>query len=387
MPLRIAYVSLRDPHDRKIWSGSTHAMYVALKTYAGEVEVVGVPRPLSIRLFRHLILVVRRLTRQMDGVFPSVLYSMACSRFFSKAVDASTCDVVFAANGATECAYMHTARPIFYLTDTTAKLQDGYYYKSSDLSALDRWQGNVVQQRALDRADGVLMTSDWAAQSAIADYHCSPGKITVIPFGANLATPPDAASAIYRSEDGRCRLLFVSADWKRKGGAIALDALRALRTSGIDAELTVVGCRPDAEDPHLRVIPFLNKNVPAEAAQLEAIYRAADFFLLPTRADCTPVVLCEASGYGIPCLSAETGGVSSIVKEGVNGFVLPLEAGGAAYAEKIAALWADPSAYRRMRQTTRERYDSTLNWKSWAESVRDTMLQYLAAHPATPGRR
>ena len=35
--------------------------------------------------------------------------------------------------------------------------------------------------------------------------------------------------------------------------------------------------------------------------------------LFPTRADCTPIALCEAAAYGIPVVAADVGGISSIV--------------------------------------------------------------------------
>jgi glycosyltransferase involved in cell wall biosynthesis len=47
-------------------------------------------------------------------------------------------------------------------------------------------------------------------------------------------------------------------------------------------------------------------------------------FVLPTQADCVPVVLTEASAYGLPILSTAVGGVSTIGEDKVNGRVFPL---------------------------------------------------------------
>jgi glycosyltransferase involved in cell wall biosynthesis len=99
--------------------------------------------------------------------------------------------------------------------------------------------------------------------------------------------------------------------------------------------------------------------------QLDEIFRQTDFLLLPTRAECAGVVFSEASAYGIPSITTNTGGVTTYVKDGINGFALPLEAGAAAYAEKIEWLLTDSFQYQRLRLSSRELYDEYLNWNSW----------------------
>ncbi|TSA49979.1 MAG: glycosyltransferase [Sphingobacteriales bacterium] len=42
--------------------------------------------------------------------------------------------------------------------------------------------------------------------------------------------------------------------------------------------------------------------------------------MVPSRAECYGIVFAEASSYGLPSVSTDTGGVSAVVKEGVNVF-------------------------------------------------------------------
>ena len=63
---------------------------------------------------------------------------------------------------------------------------------------------------------------------------------------------------------------------------------------------------------------------------------------VPTRADCTPIVFCEANAFGIPVITTDTGGVSSIIKNGENGFAFPLDATPDEYANTIQSLLDDP---------------------------------------------
>jgi glycosyltransferase involved in cell wall biosynthesis len=95
--------------------------------------------------------------------------------------------------------------------------------------------------------------------------------------------------------------LLVGKDWHRKGGDIAFQTLISLLQKGVDAELVVVGCIPPAEIKHdkLIVIPYLNKNVPKERKQLDKLFMSSHFFILPTRADCSPIVTFEISSSSV----------------------------------------------------------------------------------------
>jgi len=50
------------------------------------------------------------------------------------------------------------------------------------------------------------------------------------------------------------------------------------------------------------------------------------------------LVACESNAYGMPAITTRTGGVPDVVLDGVNGYCLPLEAGGAEYGRLIADL-------------------------------------------------
>ncbi|WP_270350498.1 glycosyltransferase [Ligilactobacillus salivarius] len=57
--------------------------------------------------------------------------------------------------------------------------------------------------------------------------------------------------------------------------------------------------------------------------------------LLPTRAECAGIVFNEASAFGVPSLSVDTGGVADYVKNNINGYRMPLSANGEDFALKI----------------------------------------------------
>ena len=214
-----------------------------------------------------------------------------------------------------------------------------------------------------------MLASDWNKNSAINDYEIDRNKISVVPCGANLDSIPARADLNFETS-GQCRLLFLGVEWDRKGGDIALETFHLLKKKGINPHLHVIGCVPPhdlSNEKKITVIPFLDKNKKEDFQQLHTIFLATDFLLLPTRAECAGVVFNEASAYGIPSITTDTGGVNTYVKSEINGFTFPLAANAEVYAEKIDQLLADKQAFQHLKLSARKYYDETLNWDVWGQ--------------------
>ena len=56
-------------------------------------------------------------------------------------------------------------------------------------------------------------------------------------------------------------------------------------------------------------VGFLNKNIPEQYQKLITIMGRCNLFLLPTKAECAGIVLCEASAFGLPIFTFDTGGL------------------------------------------------------------------------------
>jgi glycosyltransferase involved in cell wall biosynthesis len=238
--------------------------------------------------------------------------------------------------------------------------------------------GFEIEKRALTKAKRVIFSSEWAKQSVKEYYDIPEDKIDAFPFGANLLRIPEEKELKF-IKSGEINLLFIGLDWERKGGTIALDTHRILKKNGIKSKLFIVGCSPKlAElDESVIIYPYLNKNDNRDFEKLFNIFRNSDFLILPTRAECSAIVLCEASAFGVPSITTDTGGLASHVENGVNGYRLSLEAKAEEYAEKILNIYEDTGTYINMRHTSRQKFENELNWDSWMKNFEMTIKKAL----------
>jgi glycosyltransferase involved in cell wall biosynthesis len=378
---RIAYYSIFDPLDKRSWSGIPYYMGKVLQCYVGDVHFLGpVKFPWVLdKTLRGMQKLSRLFFKREYIPKYSFLKNAYASYYLKKKMKGHTYDLLLAPAAASELGLLTTNIPVIYFGDATYKLYSAYYKKEfNNQGFLSRWEGEQLEKRALKKSDLVIFTSRWAAQSAIKDYGVSEKKVEIIQLGANIDEIPARENIFEKEKTQTLTLLFLSVDWHRKGGDIAFDTLVRLTDKGINAKLIVCGCVPPLQftHPSMEVIPFLNKNEPQDLQHFVQIITSSHFLLLPTRADCTPVVNCEAGAYGMPAITTRTGGVGDMVIDGVNGYCLPMEAGGEAYANLIAEIFLDKKRYHQLIQSSRQRFDEELNWEKWAENFKRVLQQH-----------
>lgn len=388
--MRIAFLTHHDPHHRRSWSGTLFYMLRALEEHCGPVVSLG-PVGHGWSVMRRLVRrAAREVFRQNIDDLHTIALSRAWASLFQRRLAGSEADIVFAPVAATEIAFLKTELPVVYFSDLTARRYRDYF---ADLTGLSSWsieQTETLESRALRRADHVVYCSEWAAGSAVQDYGVPVEKISVFPLGANLDEVPTAdeiAAARNTQQRTSCRLLFIGVNWERKGGDLALDAMRRLRTRGIDATLTVVGCCPPQgfSDANLHVIPFLDKELPEQRQRLNRLFLDSHFMLFPTRRDASPIVCCEASAFGLPSIVPDVGGLA--VWNGENGLKLRADASAEDYADAVQSLWNDPIGYRALAESARAVYDTRLNWGAWGRSICEVFKGVLHDTTASPGLR
>lgn len=253
-----------------------------------------------------------------------------------------------------------TSLPYLHVTDATPGFQRDAYGWEVPASA------DKAEARILRRASLAIYSSDALAQRARTEFSYT--NTTVLPFGINLDETPRVCPR--KPALTQPNLLFVGMDWTRKGGDIAVAALDRLRAGGLDATLTVVGRVPDEVRGHpgIRCVGFLNKNRRRERNRLAALYRDAHLLVLPTRADCTPMVIGEAMSFGTPVLSSDTGGVADMIGQ-TAGRVLTMDAGADEWAGAIRSTLSNPDAYAMLSDAAFDRANARFSWAAWAKGI------------------
>jgi glycosyltransferase involved in cell wall biosynthesis len=223
-------------------------------------------------------------------------------------------------------------------------------------------------------AASLVAWSQWAADSLVDDYGVDRDRIDVIPPGVvpsqwKRQRPP-------RESDGIVRVLFVGGDFDRKGGNLLLAAVDQLNSESSDRELEVkvelhlVTTSDVAARPNVHV----HRNLTPNSAALIELYHQCDIFALPTRGDCTPLVLAEAAAAGLPSVAADVGAISETVLDGVTGHLV--EHNVESLTAALRRLVVDADHRRVVGQNAAEHAERTMDAERNARRILDRLVEH-----------
>lgn len=378
--MKAAFLTIHEPSDVSAFSGSAVQMRQALQNAGIQTECVGGLAGKHVRWskIKKACYAVSRSGKFLRNRELSTVHAYA--RQAQHRLASISCDCVVSP-GTIPLAFLETRKPIIFWTDATfAGLLD-FYPTYSRLCRETVRNGHRIEQAALSRCALAIYSSQWAANTAVGHYDVDPRKVRVVPFGANITCERDMED-IVRLVDHKpldvCKLLFMGVDWHRKGGETVLAAAELLHQRGIPVELHLVGCRPPGRTPaFVRHHGFVSKNTDEGRRYLDRLFSEVHFLILPSIADCVPMVFAEANSFGIPCLSTNVGGIRTAIRDGRNGRTFPLGERPAAYCDYIQQLIASPAAYRRLALSSFGEYQTRLNWSSAATRVRQLIEALL----------
>lgn len=189
-----------------------------------------------------------------------------------------------------------------------------YLYKDN----LYLWNNKIMEklQSEIDNSDYFL-----AASSVVKDSLIYSGvkeeQIKVIPYGSNILVNSNQN----KKNKNQVRFLFVGQVVYRKGITYLLSCMEELK----EAELVVTGNFNDEE--YLKEYKKLDNIKFTGLVTLESmkkIYQESDVFIIPSFAEGMAQVGIEAMTCGLPVICTYNSGVSDLIEEGKNGFVIPI---------------------------------------------------------------
>lgn len=380
MNYKIAYLTSKNPLDKRESSGVYYYQAIAFKDQDIEIHFLGPVNNFLIYLLRKASIILQKLIKRRYNTGHSIIAARIYGKIFSRKLKKGNYDFVFADKASCEIAYLKTDIPLIYSTDATFKLIHNYYPHMSNLLKISEKEGDIVEQKAIDNASIVICASQWAANSVIGDYGFPRKNVHVMPRGANIDRVPAKSLVSEKKITDVCRLLYMGKECYRKGYDIAYKTMAYIREKGIPVKLVAVGCSPPQEfiDEDVEVINYINKNTAEGLKQFDRLMVNSDFFLLPTRAECMGIAFSESSAYGLPVITRDTGGVTEVVKDAVNGYALPFESDHKVFGEKIISIFNSRNEYAKLVKTSREYFEKRLNWQVWGEQLKIILDKHIA---------
>lgn len=226
--------------------------------------------------------------------------------------------------------------------------------------------------RTFHAARRLVAWSQWTKDSLVTDYGVTPDKVEVIAPGIDLGRWDFAGSRRAKTVDEPLNVLFVGADFQRKGGDTLLAAWRNLpdtvrnraRLHLVTKQKPILTAGDGTVDVYSDIIP----NDP----RLLTLFANADLFVFPTRADCLPLAVMEALAAGLPVITTGVAALPEAVLDGENGLVVPA-GDGDALLEAIRGLLDDEPRRLAMgvaaRAVAYERFDARKNYRRLVETV------------------
>ncbi len=220
------------------------------------------------------------------------------------------------------------------------------------------------QDLEFERANHVFVLSSAAARSLVQEG-VHPEKIFVNSCGVDVS-----AFSPGHKTDSTFRVIQVGAISLRKGVPDLLEAFYQARLP--NSKLTLVGGRlvgsglermlrgrPSAD------IEFLE---PVPQDQLRHCYQRSSVFVLASVADGFGMVVPQAMACGLPVIVTENVGASDLVRDGVNGFVVPIRSPHL-IAERLRELHGNPELARRMGEAAAQTVRTGFTWSDYGDRL------------------
>ncbi|GAB3809739.1 hypothetical protein GCM10028819_51990 [Spirosoma humi] len=231
-----------------------------------------------------------------------------------------------------------------------------------------------LRLKAYEEADCILCPSEFVKRSFLAKGF-APERLIKVNFGfppIEIATakPPKLDSEPFR-------ILYVGQLHYRKGLRYAIEAFRQLQHP--NKEFVIVGAKMAITGLEQTQIP---KGVvftgPLKDEALKEQYRQASVFILPSLEEGLALVQGEALAAGTPLLITTNTGGDDLIKDGVEGFIVP-PADATALRERLQQMADDKELLARMSEAALQAAQKLGDWNTAGDQLIAELTTILTA--------
>jgi glycosyltransferase involved in cell wall biosynthesis len=270
--------------------------------------------------------------------------------------------------------------PTIISLDATPTLLDSFskWYEmpapSSPDSLVERVKHRLTRNVYMN-ATSLIVWSSQVKRSLVTDYGINEEKVVVLPPGINLQLwgQPSSKGKRDRARSRQVNVLFVGAHFLRKGGDLLLRVSRRDEFKSCQFHFVTTTFEGTRETN-----TFVHSNVHANTETLRSLYRNADIFVFPSRADFSPLAVCEAMASGLPVLSTDVGGLGELTENGRSGFIVPVD-DEEGLANQLRLLVEEPDTRIQMGRAARKRAEELFDLEKNASTIVDMLKRVSRA--------
>jgi D-inositol-3-phosphate glycosyltransferase len=270
------------------------------------------------------------------------------------------------------------AVPMLQMFHTLGDLKNRVARQAADIEPAVRL---AEEARVIASAERLVAASVAERSYLVRHAGADPERVAVVPCGVDteLFAPGDATSAReVLGLSGDPLILYVGRLAPIKGLETLLDAIALLARRNCPVRLLVVGGEADeprgsheaglrARIASLGIGDLVSFVGPQRQESLRTHYVAADVTVLPSHYESFGMVALEAMACGSPVVASRVGGLTTTVRDGVTGFLVP-EGDVSALAERLETLLADPDLRWRLGREG-VRWAAQHRWPCVAEAI------------------